>query len=163
MSFSVSQSLLKFMSIELAMLSNHLILCCPLSCLQSFPASGSFPMSRLFASGGQSIGASASALVLPMNIQSSFPLGLTSLISLQTKGLSRVYFNHCSKASILRCSAFFMVQLSHPHMTTGKAIAFLPRSKHLLTSQLQSPSAVILEPKKIKSATVSIFFPIYLP
>ena len=121
---TISQSLLKFMSIELAMLSNHLILCCPLSCLQSSPASGSFPMSRLFASGGQSIGASASALVLPMNIQSSFPLGLTSLISLQTKGLSRVYFNHCSKASILRCSAFFMVQLSHPHMTTGKAIAF---------------------------------------
>ena len=96
----------------------------PFFCPQSFPASGSFPMNWLFESGGQIIGASASALVLPMNIQSSFPLGLTSLISLQTKGLSRVYFNHCSKASILRCSAFFMVQLSHPHMTTGKAIAF---------------------------------------
>ena len=60
------------------------------SCLQSFPASGSFPMSRLFSSGGQSIGASASASVLPMNIQEWFPLGLTGLISLQSKGLSRV-------------------------------------------------------------------------
>ena len=61
------------------------------SCLQSFPASGSFPMSRLFASGGQSIGASASATVLPMNIQGRFPLGLTGFISLLSKGLSRVF------------------------------------------------------------------------
>ena len=63
------------------------------SCLQSFPASGSFPMSRLFASGGQSIGALASASILPMNIQDWFPLGLTGLISLQSKGLSRVFSN----------------------------------------------------------------------
>ena len=63
------------------------------SCLQSFPASGSFPMSQLFASGGQSIGASALASVLPMNIQGIFPLGLTGLISLQSKGLSRVFSN----------------------------------------------------------------------
>ena len=62
------------------------------SCLQSFPASGSFPMSQLFASGGQSIGASASALVLPVNIKDWFPLGLTALISLLSKGLSRVFF-----------------------------------------------------------------------
>jgi len=76
---------------ESVMPSNHFILCCCFtSCLQSFPASGSFPMSWLFASGGQSIGASASALVLLMNIQGWFPLGLTSLFSLQTKGLSRV-------------------------------------------------------------------------
>ena len=61
------------------------------SCLQSFPASGSFPVSRLFTSSGQSIGASASASVLPMNIQSRFPLGLTGLISLLSKGLSRVF------------------------------------------------------------------------
>ena len=61
------------------------------SCLQSFPASGSYPMSQFFTSGGQSIGASASASVLPMNIQDWFPLGLTSLISLQSKGLSRVF------------------------------------------------------------------------
>ena len=62
-------------------------------CLQSFPASGSFPMSGLFASGGQSIGASASASVLPMNIQDWFPLGWTGWISLQSKGLSRVFSN----------------------------------------------------------------------
>ena len=63
------------------------------SCLQSFPASGSFPMSQCFVSGGQSIGVSASASVIPMNIQDSFPLGLTGLISLQSKGLSRVFSN----------------------------------------------------------------------
>ena len=79
LSFTISQSLLKLMSIESVMPSNHLILCCPFSCPQSFPASGSFPMSRLFASGSQSIGASASASasVLPVNIQTWFPLGLT--------------------------------------------------------------------------------------
>ena len=65
----------------------------PFSCLQSFPASGSFLMSQLFASGGQSFGASTSALVLPMNIHSWFPLGLTGSISLQSKGLSRVFSN----------------------------------------------------------------------
>ena len=71
-------------SIESVMPSNYLILCCPFSsCLESFPASGSFLMSRLFASGGQSIRASASASVLPMNIQGCFPSGLTGLISLQ--------------------------------------------------------------------------------
>ena len=94
------------------------------SCPQSFPASGSFPMSRLFTSGGQSIGASASASVLPMNIQDWFPLGLTGLISLKSKGLSRVFFNTTvQKAPILQCSAFFIVQLSHPCMTTRKIIA----------------------------------------
>ena len=87
----------------------------PFSHLQSFPASGSFPMSQLFASGGQSIGASASASVLPINIQDWFPLGWTGLISWQSKGLSRVFSNTSSKASILWCSAFFMVQLSHPY------------------------------------------------
>ena len=78
LSFTISWSLLKLMSIELVMPSNHLILCYPFSsCPQSFPESGSFPMSQLFASGGQSIGASASASVLPVNIQTWFPLGLT--------------------------------------------------------------------------------------
>ena len=91
LSFTISQSLLKFMSIESVMPSNHLILSCPLSpsALKSFPASGSFLMSRLFTSDGQSIGASASASVLPVNIQGWFPLGLTSFILL-SKGLSRV-------------------------------------------------------------------------
>ena len=95
--------------------------------LQSFPASGSFPMRWLFTSGGQSIGASASASVLPMNIQGWFPLGLTGLISLQSKGLSSVFSNtiDSSKASVLLCSAFFMVQLSHPYMTTEKTIALI--------------------------------------
>ena len=78
LSITNSWSLLKFKSIDLVMPSNHLILCCPLSsCLQSFPASGSFPRSQFFASGGQSIGASASASLLPLNIQDWFPLGLT--------------------------------------------------------------------------------------
>ena len=85
-------SLLKLVSIESAMTSNHLILCALFSsCPQSFLASGSFPMSRLFASGSQSIGASDSASVLPMNIQGLFPLELTGLISLLSRGLSRVF------------------------------------------------------------------------
>ena len=80
--------LLKLMSLESVMPSNHLIPVVPFSSrLESFPASGSFPMSQFFASGGQSIGASASASVLPMNIQGWFPLRLTDLISLQSKGL----------------------------------------------------------------------------
>ena len=84
-----SQSLLKFMFIELVMLSNHLILCPFLFCLQSFPALGSLPMSWLFTTSGQSIGASAA--VLPVNSQGWFPLGLTDLISLLSKGLSKVF------------------------------------------------------------------------
>ena len=78
-------------------------------CLQSFPACRSFPMNWLFASGGQSVGASAS--VLSMNIQGWFPLGLTNLISFPSNGLSRVFSSTSLKASILWCSAFFMVQL----------------------------------------------------
>ena len=80
--FPVSRSLLKLVSIESEMPSNHLILCHPTSpfALQSFPASGSFPVSQLFSSGGQSIGTSASASILPMNIQGWFPLGLTGFI-----------------------------------------------------------------------------------
>ena len=92
LSFTVFQSLLKLMSIESVMSSNRLILCRPLLLwLQSFPASGSFPMSQFFASGGQSIGASASASVLPMNIQDWFLLGLTGLITSLSKGFSRVF------------------------------------------------------------------------
>ena len=141
--------------------------------LQSFPALGSFPMSQLFTPGCQSTGVSASTSVLPMNIQDWFPLGWIGWISLQSKGYSRV----------LQCSVFFIVQLSHPYMTTGKTIAltrwifigkvmsllfkilsrlvitFLSRSKHLLISWLQSPSAVILEPRKIKSDIVSTVSP----
>ena len=93
------------------------------SSFQSFSASGSFPMNQFLASGGQSIGASASASVLPMNIQGWFPLRWTSWISLQSKGLSRVFSNNSLKASILRRSASFMVQLSHPYTTTGGTTA----------------------------------------
>ena len=84
LSITNSRSLVKLMSIESVMPSNRLILCHP---LPSFPASGSFQMSLFFASGGQSIGVSALASVLPMNIQDLFPLGLTGLISLHSKGL----------------------------------------------------------------------------
>ena len=141
-------------------------------------------MSQFFTSSGQSIGVSASASVLPMNIQEIFPLGWTGWISLQSNGLSRVFSNTTvQKHQFFRCSTFFIVQLSHPYVTTGKTIALtrwtfvskvmslllnmlsrlvitcLPRSKRLLISWLQSPTAVILEPPKIKSDTVSTLSP----
>ena len=119
-----SQSLPKLMSIESVMPSNHLISVVPFSsCLQSFPVSGSFPVSPFFTSGSQSIGVSASASVLQMSIQDWSPLRLTGLISLQSKGLSRVFSNTTVQKLILQCSAFFMVQLLHSYMTTGKTIA----------------------------------------
>ena len=91
---------------------------------QYFPASGSFQMSQLFASGGQSIGVSASASVLPMNIQDWFSLGWTGWISLQSKGLSRVFSNTTvQKHQFFSTQVFFIVQLSHPYMITGKTIA----------------------------------------
>ena len=155
----------------------------PFSCFQSFPASRSFHMSQFFTSGGQSIGVSASASVLPMNIQDWFSLGWTvDLLAVQGT-LKSLLQHHSSKASILQRSAFFIVQLSHLYMTNGKTtaltrqtfvskviallfnmlsrlvIVFLPRSKHLLISWMQLPFAVTLEPKKIKSATVFIFPP----
>ena len=153
------------------------------SCPQSFPASGSFPMSQLFASGGQSIGVSASTSV--SNEHSgliSFRMDWLDLFAVQGT-LKSLLQHHSSKASILWHSAFFMVQLSHPYMTTGKTIAltrwtfvgtvmallfnmlsrliitFLPRSMCLLIAWLQSLSVVILEPPKIKSATVSTVSP----
>ena len=98
------QSLLKFMSIESVMTSNYLVLCCPLSCPQSLPASGSFPVSQLFTSGGQSIGTLAS--VIPVNIQDWFPFGLTGLISLLAKGLSRVF-----STTTIWMHQFFGIQL----------------------------------------------------
>ena len=145
----------------------------PFSCFPSCPGLGSFPMSQFFASGGHRIGTSFSASVLPINIQDWFPLGLTGWISLQFKGLKSLLQHQSSKASILQRSAFFKVQLSHSYMNTGKTIAlirrtfickvvsllvnmlsmlvivFLPKSKYILISWLQSPTTVILEPKKI--------------
>ena len=152
-------------------------------CLQSFPVSGSFPINRLFALSGQSIGALASATVLPVNIQGWFPWGLTSLILLP-KGLSSV-----SSSTTVRKHQFFSAQPSlwSNSLTSvrdywksialtrwtflGKVtsllfntlsrfvIGFLPRNKHLLISSLQSLSTVILEPKKIKSVTLPLFLP----
>ena len=150
------------------------------SCPQSFLASRSFRMSQFFTSGGQIIGASASASVLPMSIQGWFPLGLTGLISLQSKELSR-----SSPAPQFKSISSLVLSLmsnSHLYMTTEKiitltmiiqtfvgkvmsllfnmlsrfVITFLPRGKHLLISWMQSPSAVILEPTKIKSVLVWI-------
>ena len=141
-------------------------------------------MSQFFASGGQSIGASASASVLLKNIQDWFPLGLASLISLQSKGLSRVFSNTTVQKyqffgaqtslwsnshiytwllekSKLRLDGPFVSQvMSLLYNILSRLItAFLPRRKHLLISWLQSPSTGILEPKKIKSLTVSIVSP----
>ena len=90
---------------------------------QMFPASGSFQITQFFALGGQRFGASALASVLPMNIQDWFPLGWTGWISTLSKGLSSLFQHHSSKASFLQCSAFFVVQPSHPYTTTGKTIA----------------------------------------
>ena len=137
-------------------------------------------MSYFFTSGGQSTGVSASTWVLPGEDPGliSFRVDWLDLIAVQGT-LKSLLQHHSSKASILWCSAFFIVQHSHPYMTTGKTIAltrwtfvdkvmsllfnmvsrlvitFLPRSKRLFISWLPSPSAVILEPRKIKSATVS--------
>jgi len=143
---------------------------CFSSHLQSFRTSGSFQMSQLFTSGGQRMGASALASVLPMNIQDWYPLGWTGWISLQSKGLSRVFSNTTVQKHWVFSISFPLVQLSHPYMTTGKTIAltrwtfvgkvmsllfnmlsglvitFLSRSMCLFILWLQSPSAVILEP-----------------
>ena len=111
------------MSIELVVSSNHLILCHPLLLPPSV-----FPSIRVFSNRSahcirwQSIGLSASTSVLPMNIQDRFPLGWTGWISLQCKTLKRLLHHYSSKASILQRSDFLVVQLSHPYMTTGKAI-----------------------------------------
>ena len=142
-------------------------------------------MSQFFTSGGQSIGASAS--LLPMNIQDWFLFRFPGWISLQVQGTLKSLLQHqSSKASILQCPAFFTVHLLYPYLTTGKnialtrwtfvgkimsllfnmlsrlVVAFLPSIfffQHLFISWLQSPSAVILESKKIKSVTVSIVSP----
>ena len=169
------------MSIESVMPSNHLILCCHLLLLPSI-----FPSIPVFSN------ESALCIMWPkywsfsFNISpsnehpglSSFRLDWLDLLAVQGTFKSLLQ-HHSSKASILQCSAFLTVQLSHPYMTTGKTIAltrqtfvdqvmsllfnmlsrlvitFLPRSKRLLISWLKSPSAVILEPRKINSAAVS--------
>ena len=132
---TIPRSLLSFMSIELVMLSNQLILCCPfLLCLQSFPASVSFPMTKLFTSSCQSIGGSASPSVLPRKIQGWFPLGLTGLLSLQSKGLARVFSN-----TTVEKHQFFSNQpslWSNSHMTTWKTIALTIQLSVSITKRL---------------------------
>ena len=185
LSFTISQSLLKFMSIEWVMPSNHLTLGCPLFLLHSI-----FPSIRVF-SNESAVRMrwpkhwSFSFSLSPSNEYSgliSFWIDLFDLLAVQGT-LKSLLQNPSSKASILQCSAFFMDQLSYLYMNAGKTIAltiwtivgkvmpllfnmlsrlvtaFLPRSKCLLISWLQSPSAVILEPKKTKSVTVSIVSP----
>ena len=150
----------------------------------SFPASGSFPMSQFFASGGQSIGASASASVLQMNIQDLFLLGLTGWISLHSKGLSRVFSNttvqkhqffsthlplwnnsfihdYWKTRALTRWTFVVKMMFLLFNLLSWLVIAFLRRRKQLLISWLQSPSAVILEPKKIVFHCFHCF-PIYL-
>ena len=184
-SITNSWSLLKLMSIESVMPSNHLILCHPLLLPPSI-----FPSIRVFSN--ESFLHikwpkywSFSFSISPSNEYSgliSFRIDWLDLLAVQ-ETLKSLLQHHSSKASILQHSAFVTVQLSHPYMTNGKTIAltrwtfvgkimsllynmlsklviaFLPRSKHLLISWLQSPSAVILEPKNIKSVTVSVIFP----
>ena len=189
LSITNSQSPPKPMSIELVMPSNHLILCHPLLLLPSI-----FPSIRIFSN--------ESALhirwpkywsfsfnISPSNEHPglvSFRMDWSDLLAVQGT-LKSLLQHHSSKASILQCLAFFIVQFSHPYMSTGKTIAFtrwtfvdkvmsllfnmlsrfvitfLPRSKCLLISWLRSPSAVSLEPRKIKSATVSTVSPLVLP
>ena len=185
LSINNSRSLLKLMSIESMMPSNHLILCHPPLLLSSI-----FPSIRVFSN--ESVLPirwpkywSFSFSISPFNEHPgliSFRMDWLDLLAVQGT-LKSLLQCHILKASILRQSDFFMVQISHPYMTTGKAIAltirtcvgkvisllfnmlprlvitFLPRSKCLLISWLQSPSAVILEPRKIKSLTVSIVSP----
>ena len=189
LSFTSSWSLVKLMSIELVMLSNHAILCCPLLLLPSI-----FPSIKVFSN--------ESALCIMWPKYQSFSISpsneyswliscridwfdiLASLISLQVWSpqviLKSLLQHHNSKVSILQCSAFFIVQLSHLYLkkctlaiwvfvskvmsllfnTLSRfAIAFLPKNNYLLISWLQSPSPVILEPKKIKSVSVSSFPP----
>uniref|UniRef100_A0AC11DHY7 Uncharacterized protein n=2 Tax=Ovis aries TaxID=9940 RepID=A0AC11DHY7_SHEEP len=173
------------MSIKSVMPSNHLILCHPLLLLPSV-----FSSIRVFSNESLLCIMWLKYWSFSFNISLSnehpglisFRVDWLDLLAVQGT-LKSLLQHHSSKASILQCSAFFIVQLSHPYTTTGKTIAltrrafvgkvmslifnmlsglvitFLPRSKHLLISWLQSPSAVILEPKKIKSVTVSIVSP----
>ena len=127
LSFPVSQSLLTHMSIESVMLSNHFILfCTPFSfSFQSFSASGSFPISWIFASGVQSFGPSASTSILPINIQDRFPSGFIGLISLQYKGLLRFFCSTTIQKHQLFAAQTFLWSNFHifPYMSTGKTIA----------------------------------------
>ena len=187
-----SRSPFKLMTIKPMMPINYVILFCLFfSCPQSFPAPGSFQMSQFFTSGGQSIGVSASASVLPMTVQDWFPLGWTGWISLLSKGLSRVFTNITVQKHHFFCTHLSLsnphMTFSHPHMTTWKNIAwtrqtfggkvmsllfnmlsrlvitfFFQRTSALI-SWLQSSSAVILEPPQNEVFHYFHCLLIYLP
>ena len=184
LSSTISWNLLKLMSIQLVMLSNHFILCRPLLLLPSIFASIRVFSNELALCVRWPKYWSFSFNIGPSNEYSGLiPFRIDWLDLLAVQGTLKSLQHHSSKASILGRSAFFTVQLSHPYMTTGKTIAltrwtlvgkvmslllnmvsrlvvtFFPRSKRLLISWLQSPSAVILEPKKIKSDTISTVSP----
>ena len=176
LSITISQSLPKLMSIELVMPSNHLIFCCPLLLLPPI-----FPSIRVFSNDSALTIRWPKYWSFSFSISPSNEMGWLDLLAVQGT-LKSLLQHHSSKASILRCSAFFIVQLPHPYMTTGKTIAmtsrtfvgkvmsllfnmlsrlvitFVQRRKHLFL-WLQSPSAVIMEPQKIKSDTVSTVSP----
>ena len=183
LSITNSQSLLKLMPIELVMPSSHLILCHPLLLLLSI-----FPRIRVFSNElALCIRWSFSFRISPSDEYLgviSFRIDWFDLLAVQ-ETLKSLHKHYSSKASILWCSAFFIVQLSHPYMTTGETIAltrwifvgkvmsllfnmqsrlvmaFLPRSKHLLISWLQSPSAVILKPKNINLSLFPLFLHLF--
>ena len=175
LSYTISQSLFKLLSIESVITSDHLILCLPLLFLPSI-----FPSIRVFSSElalhirWPKFGCFSFSISPSNDIQILFPLGLPGLISLLSMGLWSLLQHHNSKASVLQHPVFFMVQRLYSYTATGKTIAltirnfvskvmsllfnmlstfviaFLPRNKHVLISWLQSPFTVILEPKKIK-------------
>ena len=181
LSITNSQSLLKLMSIKWCHPTISSSVITFFSCLQSFPASGSFPISILCIRWPKYWSSSFS--ISPSNEYSGLISFMMDWFDLAVQGTLKSLQHHSSKASVLWRSAFFIVQLSHPYLTTGKTIAltrqtfvdkaisllfnmlsrlvitFFPRSKRLLISWLQSTSAVILEPPKIKSATVLTVFP----
>ena len=185
LSITNSQSSLKLMSIESVMPSNHLILCCPLLLPPSiFTSIWVFSYESVLHVRWPKYWSFSFSISPSSEYSRLISFRMDWLDFLAVPGtLKSLLQHHSSKASILQCSAFFIVQLSHPYMTTGKTVAltrqtfdgkvlsllfnmlsrlvmaFLPRSKCLIISWLQSPSAVILEPKKRKSVTVSIVSP----
>ena len=185
LSITISRSSLRLMSIESVMPSSHLILCCPLFLLPLIPPSIRVSPNESTLHMRWPKYWSFSFSISPSKEHPrliSFRMDWLDHLAVQGT-LKSLLQHHSSKASIIQCSAFFTVQFSHPYMTTGKTIAltrwtfvgkvmslllnmlsrlvktFLPRSKHLLISLLQSPFAVILEPPKIKSDTVSTVSP----
>ena len=182
LSFTISLSSLQLMSIESVMPSNHLVLCWPLLLPSILPSITVFSNEYAVRIGWPKYWSFSISPSSEYSVLISFRIDWFDLLAVQ-ETLKNLLQHYSSKASILRHSVFFMVQLSHLYMTTGKTIAltiwtlvdkvmsllfnmlckfviaFLPRNRHLLISRLQLLSTVILEPQKIKSVTVSIVSP----